>query len=60
MHEVPHYIILIRNSCFMNLKLRDSEMASVLKVSTMYLVIDSYLYNQFNTECVQYIGKGSI
>ena len=34
MHEVPHYIILIRSSCFVNLKieLRDSEKASVLKV----------------------------
>ena len=33
MHEVPHYIILIRNSCFVNLKI-ETEKVSVLKGKT--------------------------
>ena len=32
MHDVPHYIILIRSRCIVNSKMRDSEKVSVLKV----------------------------
>ena len=32
MHEVPHYIILIRNSCFVNLKIERLRRFQCLKV----------------------------